>query len=85
MLVLYALPRLAFADLLSGDRSRVRSAADEAVTLSVDTGQPALGAAPVGWLALLAALQGRADYDTVRRPRSQHHLGVRSCPAPGRK
>jgi DNA-binding CsgD family transcriptional regulator len=80
MLVLYALPRLAFADLLSGDWSRVRSAADEAFTLSADTGQPALGAAPLGWLALLAALQGRADYDTLRTrlddTSSQQHLGV---------
>ncbi|HEY3002543.1 MAG TPA: AAA family ATPase [Kribbellaceae bacterium] len=80
MLVLYALPRLAFADLLSGDWSRVRSAADEAFALSVDTGQPALGAAPLGWLALLAAMQGRADYDTLRTrladTSSQQHLGV---------
>ena len=80
MLVLYALPRLAFADLLSGDWSRVRSAADEALTLSADTGQPALGAAPLGWLALLAALQGGANYDTLRTrlddARSQQQLGV---------
>ncbi|MDT4950492.1 MAG: hypothetical protein QOJ37_3087, partial [Pseudonocardiales bacterium] len=80
MLVLYALPRLAFADLLSGDWSRVRAAADEAVTLSADTGQAALGAAPLGWLALLAALQGTADYGTLRTRLddtvAQQHLGV---------
>ena len=65
---------------MSGDWSRVRSAADEAVTLSADTGQPALGAAPLGWLTLLAALQGTADYDTLRARLddsiAQHHLGV---------
>jgi len=66
MIVLYALPRLAFADLMVGDWSRVRSAADEAVTLSADTGQSALGAAPLAWLTMLAALQGRAAYGTLR-------------------
>ncbi|MDT4980643.1 MAG: hypothetical protein QOG07_2522, partial [Pseudonocardiales bacterium] len=80
MLVLYALPRLAFADLLSGDWSRVRAAADEAVTLSADTGQAALGATPLGWLTLLAALQGTPDYGTVRTRLddtiAQQHLGV---------
>ena len=80
MLVLYALPRLAFDDLLSGDWSRVRSAAEEASTLSADTGQPALGAAPLGWLTLLAALQGGADYDPLRARLDdairQQHLGV---------
>jgi DNA-binding CsgD family transcriptional regulator len=65
ILVLYALPRLAFADLLSGDWSRARSAADEAVTLSADIGQPALGVAPLGWQTLLAALQGHSDYATL--------------------
>jgi DNA-binding CsgD family transcriptional regulator len=80
MLVLYCLPRLAFADLLSGDWSRVGSAADEAFTLSADTGQPALGAAPLGWLTLLAALQGRGEYDGLRFRLDdvigQQHLGV---------
>ena len=66
MLVLYALPRLAFADLLSGDWSRVRSAAEEASALSADTGQPALRVASLAWLTLLAALQGRDDYGTLR-------------------
>ncbi len=66
MVVLYALPRLAFADLLAGDWARVRSAAEEAVTLSADLGQPALGVAPLGWLTLLAALQGAPDYDERR-------------------
>jgi DNA-binding CsgD family transcriptional regulator len=66
MLVLYALPRLAFADLLAGDWARVRSAAEEASALSADTGQPALGVASQAWLTLLAALQGRADYEPLR-------------------
>lgn len=77
MFVLYALPRLAFADLLSGDWSRVRSAADEACALSTDTGQPTLGAAPLAWLTLLAALQGAADYDALRTRRDEA-IGRRS-------
>jgi DNA-binding CsgD family transcriptional regulator len=80
MVVLYALPRLAFADLLSGDWSQVRSAADEAFTLSADIGQRALGAAPLAWLSLLAALQGGTDYDDLRARLDdligKHHLGV---------
>ncbi|MDQ2750986.1 MAG: AAA family ATPase [Actinomycetota bacterium] len=84
MVILYALPRLAFAHLLSGDWSTVRSAADEALALSADTGQPALGAAPIGWLTLLAALQGHGDYDMRRTllddTLEQRHLGVLTDP-----
>lgn len=80
MLVLYALPRLAFDDLLSGDWSRVRSAAEEASRLSADTGQAALGAAPLGWLTLMAAMQGGADYHPLRAQLDDairgQHLGV---------
>lgn len=80
MLVVYALPRLAFADLLSGDWSRVRSAAEEASTLSADTGQPALAVAPLAWLTLLSALRGGADCDTLRarldHTIAEQHLGV---------
>ncbi|MEO6503382.1 MAG: AAA family ATPase [Jatrophihabitantaceae bacterium] len=80
MLVLYALPRLTFADLLAGDWSRVRSLADEAFTLSADTGQRALGAAPLAWQTLLAALQGDAGYEGLRTRLddtvAQQQLGV---------
>lgn len=41
MLAPYALRRLAFADLLSGDWSGVRWAAEELITLSADIGAPA--------------------------------------------
>lgn len=66
MEVLYALPRLAFSDLINGDWGRVRSRADEALQLAVDTGLPALGAPSLAWLTLLAAMQGRPDHDSWR-------------------
>ncbi len=47
MSVVYALPRLAFADLVAGQWSRVRDAASEALTLSEATGQrPPRGSTP---------------------------------------
>src|SRR3954466_5311451 len=56
MSVLYALPRLAFADLLGGRWDRVRDAADEALGLAAATGQHSLAATPLTWRAMLAAL-----------------------------
>jgi len=83
MTVLYALPRLAFADLLGGQWSRARDAADEALALSADTGQHPLGAAPLAWRTLLAALQGDPGYDDLL-PRLDEargqHLGVLTDP-----
>jgi DNA-binding CsgD family transcriptional regulator len=66
MTVLYVLPRLAFADFLSGHWSRVREAAEEALSLSESVAQPSLGVAPLAWLTLLAALQGGSEYDELR-------------------
>jgi DNA-binding CsgD family transcriptional regulator len=65
MLVLYALPRLGFTQLVTGQWSALRSSAEEALSLSVSAGQRPLGAVPIGWLTLLAALQARpaAEYD----------------------
>jgi DNA-binding CsgD family transcriptional regulator len=65
MLVLYALPRLGFTQLVTGQWTELRSAAEEAFSLSVSAGQRPLGAVPLGWLTLLAALQGRpaTEYD----------------------
>jgi DNA-binding CsgD family transcriptional regulator len=65
MLVLYAMPRLGFSQFVTGQWSALRSAAEEALSLSVSAGQRPLGAVPLGWLTLLAALQGRpaAEYD----------------------
>ncbi|MEP6760051.1 MAG: AAA family ATPase [Sporichthyaceae bacterium] len=65
MLVLYALPRLGFTQLVTGQWTALRSSAEEALSLSVSAGQQPLGAVPLGWLTLLAALQGQpaAEYD----------------------
>jgi DNA-binding CsgD family transcriptional regulator len=63
MEVLYALHRLCFSQYAAGDWSAVRRSADEAVSLARSIGQPAQTGIPLAWLTLLAALQGRADYD----------------------
>ena len=67
MLVLYALPRLGFTQVVTGRWSALRGSAEEALSLSASTGQPALAAAPLGWVTVLAALQGAptADYDQL--------------------
>ena len=67
MLVLYALPRLGFTQVVTGRWSALHGSAEEALSLSASTGQPALAAAPLGWLTVLAALQGAptADYDQL--------------------
>jgi DNA-binding CsgD family transcriptional regulator len=63
MEVLYALHRLCFSQYTAGDWSAVRRSADEAVSLARSIGQPAQTGTPLAWLALLAALQGRDDYN----------------------
>jgi DNA-binding CsgD family transcriptional regulator/predicted ATPase len=63
MLVLYALPRLGFTQLVTGRWTTLRAGAEEAVSLSASVGQRQLAAAPCGWLLVLAALQGRPEYD----------------------
>jgi DNA-binding CsgD family transcriptional regulator len=67
MLVLYALPRLGFTQVVTGRWAALRGSAEEALSLSASTGQPALSAAPRGWVTVLAALQGAptADYDQL--------------------
>jgi DNA-binding CsgD family transcriptional regulator len=67
MLVLYALPRLGFAQLATGRWTALRSSADEALSLSASAAQRPLAAVPLGLLTLLAALQGRpaAEYDPL--------------------
>ena len=78
MVVIYALQRLCFGHLVAGDWAAVRSSAEEALALATSLGQHALTAAPLAWLTLLAALQGRDDYDTLlRRPGG----GRRGAPA----
>ena len=83
-LIMYALHRLAFSQLLSGQWHAVRASAEEALSLSHAVGEPALAAAPIGWLTLLAALQGRDDYDQrladLDHVTTTHRLGVLTTP-----
>jgi len=80
MEVLYALHRLCFSQYTVGDWSAVRRSADEAVSLARSIGQPAQTGTPLAWLTLLAALQGREDYDElldrVTGVLADHRLGV---------
>jgi DNA-binding CsgD family transcriptional regulator/tetratricopeptide (TPR) repeat protein len=63
--VIYALQRLCFGHLLSGDWEALRSAAEEARSLGLSTDQRALTASPLASLTLLAALQDRDEYDDL--------------------
>jgi DNA-binding CsgD family transcriptional regulator len=58
LMVLYSLTRRAFSDIATGRWGDASSAATEAVELAEGTGQPALQALPLAWVALLAALRG---------------------------
>ena len=62
-LVLFALPRLALADLSGGNWTGAVAHATEAVELARSTGQPGLAAMPLAQLALVAALRGDPGYD----------------------
>ena len=63
MAVLYALQRLTFGLYVSGRWAALRSASEEAVALAHGVGQRALTTAPLAWLTLLSALEGRPDFD----------------------
>jgi DNA-binding CsgD family transcriptional regulator len=65
MLVLYALPRLVFAELLAGEWTAATRSASEALDLSLSAGQLPMTGAPLALLSLLAARQGRADYEEL--------------------
>lgn len=67
MAVVYALQRLCFGHLVAGDLAAVRSCAEEALSLGANLGPRALTAPPLAWLTLLAALQGRDDYESLLR------------------
>ena len=56
--LLFTLPRLAQAELLTGRWAAAAASAGEAVRLATETGQPALSALPLAWLTLLAAIKG---------------------------
>jgi hypothetical protein len=58
------LQRLAFSHYVGGRGAELRTSSEEAIALGRSVGQGASKAAPQAWLALLAALQGRSDYDT---------------------
>jgi DNA-binding CsgD family transcriptional regulator len=84
MVVIYALERLAFAQLPMGAWAATRGSADEALTLARSVGQPTLTAAPLGSLALLAALTGGDDVDDhlaeVDDVASRYPLGILTDP-----
>ncbi len=84
MSVIYALHRLAFPHLVAGRWAEVRACAEEALSLARSVGQPTLTATPLAWLTLLAALQGRADYDTLladlERALESARLGILTDP-----
>ena len=61
-LVLFALPRLALADLSAGQWANATSNATEALHLARSTGQHALTAMPLAELTLHAALRGEDSY-----------------------
>ena len=62
--VVYCLQRLCFCSDLAGDLLAARSLAEEAIALAEGIDQPALTALPTGLLTLLAAVQGRDDYES---------------------
>ena len=84
MAVVYALHRLCFGHLVAGDWVALRSCAVEARSLAVSLGQRALTAPSLAWLTLLAALQGRDDYDALLRDLDQavatYPLGILTDP-----
>ncbi len=84
MLVLYALPRLIFAQFLAGQWTAAGTSADEALTLSRSAGQRPLAATPLAWLTFLAALQGSPQYDALLTEledvAARHPLGILADP-----
>ncbi|HEY5881037.1 MAG TPA: LuxR C-terminal-related transcriptional regulator [Nakamurella sp.] len=65
-LVLFALPRLALADLSAGNWTGAVAHATEALELARSTGQPGLTAMPLAQLALVAAQRGdQGQYDNL--------------------
>ena len=80
MEVLYAQHRVCFSEFAAGDWAVVRRSAEEAMSLALSIGHPALTAAPSAWLCLLAALQGTDDYDrrlaAAEQAAARHRLGI---------
>jgi DNA-binding CsgD family transcriptional regulator len=84
MLVLYTLPRLVFSQVLAGQWAAGGSSASEAIALSISAGQRAMTATPLALLTLLAARQGKSDYDVllaqVEGVAATHQLGILAGP-----
>ena len=59
--LLFALPRLALAEMLTGRWAAAEVSADEAERLARETSQPGLRAVSLAWLAVLAVLTGDED------------------------
>ena len=64
--VVYALQRLCFSYFLAGDLAAVRNGAEEAISLASSIGQPAMATPLHAWLILLAAVEGRSEYEDLR-------------------
>lgn len=82
--VLYALNRLVLSQFAQGDWAAVRSSAEESMSLARSVGQGAQTAIPLAMLTLLAAHQGRPEYDDLlaeaKRTAGSHRLGVMEGP-----
>jgi DNA-binding CsgD family transcriptional regulator len=59
--LVFALQRLALAEIVTGRWTAAAASAAEALRLARETGQPELSAPSLAWLALLAALRGDED------------------------
>jgi DNA-binding CsgD family transcriptional regulator len=84
MEVLYARNRLGLSEFVQGDWTGVRSGAEESISLARSIGQTSQTAIPLTMLALLAAHQGRPEYDDLlahaMETSSNHRLGVMDRP-----
>ena len=82
--VVYVLQRLCFGHFVGGDLASLRSSAEEARSLAVGAGQPAMTALPIAWLTVLAAVQGRDDFDVLLGDLDDvvaaHPLGITTDP-----
>ncbi|WP_297739506.1 AAA family ATPase [Nocardioides sp.] len=82
--VVYVLHRSCFGEFLAGSHVAVRSNAEEAIALATSIGQTSMTALPIAWLALLAATQGRDEYDILlarlEDVEARHPLGIMSDP-----
>jgi hypothetical protein len=67
VMVLYALTRLGFTDVATGDWSAATARQHEAAGLAAGTEQPILLAGPLSWLLLIGALRGAETYDADRK------------------